>query len=72
MSKIEWCDITINPVVGCSKCSVGCANCYAEIFAARMAKNTNPKISAKYAGVVDTTGHWTGNLSEEGGTAWKK
>ena len=29
-SKIEWCDATWNPVTGCTKVSVGCANCYAE------------------------------------------
>lgn len=66
MSKIEWCDITLNPIAGCSKCSPGCENCYAEKFAARLAKNPNAKISAKYAGVVDEHGKWTGKLSEEG------
>lgn len=29
-SKIEWCDNTFNPWIGCSKVSAGCANCYAE------------------------------------------
>ena len=37
MTKIEWSDMTINPVVGCSHCSPGCENCYAERFAARLA-----------------------------------
>ncbi len=59
-TKIEWADITINPVVGCSKCSPGCDNCYAEQFAARLAKHPNEKIRAKYAGVVDERGKWTG------------
>lgn len=59
-TKIEWADITINPVVGCSHCSPGCDNCYAERFAARLAKN--PKTAAKYAGVVDD-GRWTGKIS---------
>ena len=59
-TKIEWADMTINPVVGCSHCSPGCDHCYAERFAARMAKNPNPKISGKYAGVVDEKGKWTG------------
>ena len=44
-TKIEWADATINPVVGCTKCSDGCRSCYAERFAARMAKNPNPKIN---------------------------
>ncbi|MDR2054494.1 MAG: phage Gp37/Gp68 family protein [Desulfovibrio sp.] len=62
-TRIEWCDLTINPIVGCSKCSEGCQNCYAERFAARLAKHPNPKISSKYAGVVDKHGKWTGEVS---------
>lgn len=61
-TKIEWADLTINPVVGCSKCSPGCDNCYAERGAARMVRHPNPKISGKYAGVVDENG-WTGKLN---------
>ncbi|MDE5879267.1 MAG: phage Gp37/Gp68 family protein [Desulfovibrio sp.] len=38
-NPIGWCDCTINPVVGCTKCSPGCEHCYAERFAARLAKN---------------------------------
>ena len=37
MSKIEWTDETWNPVVGCTKCSLGCDNCYAERMANRLA-----------------------------------
>lgn len=29
-SKIEWCDHTFNPFIGCTKVSPGCDNCYAE------------------------------------------
>ena len=29
-TKISWCDSTANPWIGCSKCSPGCLNCYAE------------------------------------------
>lgn len=29
-SKIEWCDATFNPWLGCSKVSPGCQACYAE------------------------------------------
>lgn len=57
-TKIEWADMTINPVVGCSKCSPGCDNCYAERQAARLAKM--PQTAAKYAGVVGAQGKWTG------------
>lgn len=35
MSKIEWTDVTWNPVRGCSKVSPGCKHCYAETFAER-------------------------------------
>lgn len=34
-SKIEWTDATWNPIVGCTKCSPGCLNCYAERMAKR-------------------------------------
>lgn len=34
-TKIEWTDVTWNPVRGCTKISPGCANCYAETFAER-------------------------------------
>jgi protein gp37 len=30
MTKIEWTDVSWNPVTGCTKISPGCANCYAE------------------------------------------
>lgn len=30
-SKIQWCHHTMNPWIGCSKVSAGCANCYAEV-----------------------------------------
>src|SRR5438309_8215685 len=29
-SKIEWCDHTFNPWIGCQKVSPGCDRCYAE------------------------------------------
>lgn len=37
-SKIEWTDETWNPVAGCTKVSPGCANCYAERMALRLAR----------------------------------
>lgn len=30
-SKIEWCDHSFNPWIGCTKVSPGCVNCYAEV-----------------------------------------
>lgn len=59
-TKIEWADMTVNPVVGCSKCSPGCDNCYAEKMAYRLSKM--PQTAAKYAGVVDKNG-WTGKTN---------
>src|SRR4051812_33053997 len=34
-SKIEWCDHTFNPWVGCTKVSPACDFCYAEVWAKR-------------------------------------
>ncbi|KKL26740.1 hypothetical protein LCGC14_2392260 [marine sediment metagenome] len=35
-TKISWADKSWNPIVGCSKISAGCANCYAERQAIRL------------------------------------
>lgn len=35
-TKIEWTDKTWNPITGCTKKSIGCANCYAEMMARRL------------------------------------
>ena len=61
-SNIEWCDYTLNPVVGCSKCSPGCLNCYAEKMAHRHVHN--PQTRAKYADVIDASGKWNGKQSK--------
>ncbi|MCH8987528.1 MAG: phage Gp37/Gp68 family protein [Chloroflexi bacterium] len=34
-TKIEWTDVTWNPVTGCTKVSPGCAHCYAETITLR-------------------------------------
>lgn len=36
MSKIEWTEKSLNPVVGCTKVSAGCDNCYAAAMAKRL------------------------------------
>jgi len=41
MTKISWTEKTVNPIIGCSKVSEGCAHCYAEIMAARLAHMGN-------------------------------
>ena len=43
-SKIEWTEITWNPVTGCTKISHGCKHCYAE----RMAKRLQAMGMTKY------------------------
>lgn len=35
-SKIEWTEMTWNPVTGCTKISAGCKYCYAEVMARRL------------------------------------
>lgn len=35
-SKIEWTELTWNPVTGCTKISAGCKFCYAEVMARRL------------------------------------
>lgn len=35
-SSIEWTEMTWNPMVGCTKVSPGCKNCYAEAMAKRL------------------------------------
>ncbi len=41
-TKIEWTECTWNPVTGCTKISDGCANCYAERMAKRLAAMKQP------------------------------
>jgi protein gp37 len=63
MSKIEWCDETINPIVGCSKISAACDNCYALNMANRL-QEMNVR---GYTDVVrknsDNKLEWTGYLN---------
>lgn len=35
-SKIEWTELTWNPVTGCTKISAGCKFCYAEVMSRRL------------------------------------
>lgn len=36
-TKIEWTEVTWNPITGCTKISEGCKNCYAEKMSKRLA-----------------------------------
>ena len=57
-TKIEWATETWNPVVGCTKCSTGCEDCWAEAFAKRLKGMGIPQ----YQNVVNRNG-WTGEIS---------
>jgi len=65
-SKIEWTDETWNPVVGCSKVSEGCANCYAKKVAWRLA-HVPGAVGDKYSSVVQSYimggFHWLGKTA---------
>ena len=57
MSKIEWTQETWNPVVGCTRASAGCDNCYAVTMTKRLAAMGQEK----YAGLVNPgKGHFNG------------
>jgi protein gp37 len=62
--KISWLNIpgyipqTLNPIVGCSKVSEGCRNCYAERMAARLASMTSDHL--KYDEVINCRDSWNG------------
>jgi protein gp37 len=56
-SNIEWTDATWNPVLGCSKVSPGCDNCYAISMSARLEAMGNPA----YEGLT-SEGDWTGKI----------
>lgn len=65
-SKIEWCDRTWNPILGCDKVSPGCDSCYAITQARIRAGNPNPKIAEAFAGLTERTPaglDWTGKVN---------
>lgn len=69
MTKIAWTNETINPIVGCTKVSEGCQNCYAEKMAVRLsgmamskADEDNFRIEGigRYPFVLNSNGRWNG------------
>jgi protein gp37 len=64
-TQSRWWDRTINPFVGCTKLSEGCAHCWAE----RMAR-TRLRHMPTYADAVTDSG-WTGNVVEAPGVLTK-
>ena len=71
MTKIEWADKTINPIVGCSKVSRACDLCYAADVAFNiehvLTKDGNAKPRANYDGVSrkdrDGRPNWTSRIN---------
>jgi protein gp37 len=52
-TKIEWTELSWNPVTGCTKISIGCSNCYAE----RMARRLEAMGQPNYANGFSVTCH---------------
>lgn len=48
-TKIEWTEVTWNPVTGCSKISPGCLNCYAQRMAKRLQAMGQPNYRDGFA-----------------------
>lgn len=85
-SAIEWTESTWNPVVGCSKVSSGCANCYAERMANRLCAiaqaneraGKNVGRAGNYLHVINhITGKWNGKVFLDDGAlvdpySWKQ
>lgn len=57
-TNIPWANYVWNPMVGCSKVSKGCANCYAEVMAKRLAAMGR----WEYANVINSNGHWNDGI----------
>ena len=60
-SKIEWTEVTWNPVAGCTVLSPGCTNCYAMRLAARLTAMGQEK----YTGTTRKSGgraKWNGKI----------
>jgi protein gp37 len=53
MSKIEWTDVTWNPVTGCDKVSQGCKNCYAEVMHRRLRGMYPEKYNKPFLGGIE-------------------
>ncbi len=52
-TKIQWTEMTWNPITGCTKISDGCLNCYA----ARMAKRLKAMGNSRYLNEFEVTVH---------------
>ena len=60
---IEWCTHTWNPITGCTPCSPGCKNCFAERMAKRLRgrfgyPDDNPFRVTHHRNKIDQPKHW--------------
>jgi protein gp37 len=60
---IEWTDATWNPIIGCSRVSEGCRNCYAEGTAGRFG-NGSETVYSGLTQIVNGRAVWTGQIKE--------
>ncbi len=60
---IEWTDATWNPILGCSRVSEGCRNCYAETIAGRFGAGKETVYSG-LTQIVNGRAVWTGKIKE--------
>jgi protein gp37 len=60
---IEWADATWNPIIGCSRVSEGCRNCYAEQIAGRFGHGKETVYSG-LTQIVNGRAVWTGQIKE--------
>ena len=51
-TKIQWTEMTWNPITGCTKISDGCLNCYAARMAKRLKAIGNPRYINEFAVTV--------------------
>lgn len=51
-TKIQWTEMTWNPITGCTKISDGCVNCYAARMAKRLKAMGNPRYMNEFAVTV--------------------
>jgi protein gp37 len=62
LSQGRWWDRGLDLVTGCTPVSPGCAHCWSAEKTHRAGYQHNPKIKARYSGLTDATGRFTGTV----------